>query len=239
MGVKLKSILKSTPWFLICKATALGVAWLTLPLWVFVALSLYFYFVPSFQSMRLWYPFLLTLIIAIMLDSTLGSAVLIAAAFYLLFGIKDLVFIDRLTAYRILVALLIVIFSLAFFVRFHPASTALFFAALVVPLSFFLLIRGFLIYRRIQGHESAHLTRREGVLTGIGAFALWQLASVLFFAPLEPAYRVLLFSVAALLSGYLLLSSLEGRLRRNDVITSFTVWFVSLVFILTLNEWSF
>src|SRR2546422_648850 len=116
METKLKLISKRIHWSLALKAGGVAAAWYFLPRWAFLFVVLYFYFVPIFHPWKLFLPFL-TFLFLVFNEfvvpagqsqlSQIGFAAIIAVFFYVILGIKDLVLIDRRSAYDGLVLALI------------------------------------------------------------------------------------------------------------------------------------
>lgn len=111
MAEKLKSILKrihwSLPrksiWGLILKAAIFAVAWLILPWWLFFLVALYCYFIPLFRSGKLLVPFFCLLVLTIAQSPGFLFALVFGIIFYYILLIKDLLIINRKSAYELLV----------------------------------------------------------------------------------------------------------------------------------------
>lgn len=103
METKLRLILKRIHWSLALKAAILAVVWMVLPGWAFLILSAYLYFVPFFDPWKLFLPFLVFLFLAFTGPPNPGFALILGSLFYVILGIKDLILIDRRSAYDIMI----------------------------------------------------------------------------------------------------------------------------------------
>jgi hypothetical protein len=109
MAAKLKSILGQTHWSLLLRAAIFALAWYFFHggwFWLFALIALYLYFVPPFQAGRLLWPFIALLALAFIEPANVQFLIIFAAIFYYLLLIKDLLLIDRRSAYEILVFVL-------------------------------------------------------------------------------------------------------------------------------------
>ena len=131
---------------LFLKAGILGFLWLFLPFWIFLAAAFYFYFFPFFQPLRLALPFFLTLVMAAIYRSAdpgnVWFSVFIALLFFLILGIKNLIFVNRFMAHQLLVFFLLFLTFLSFFSGFETwRSWTISFFALGVSAIFLLLVK--------------------------------------------------------------------------------------------------
>jgi hypothetical protein len=237
MATKLKSILKRIPWLLALKATALGLAWLSLPFWAFLAVAGALYLIPLFRPAALALPFFFVLAVGFLLPPSLGGAALIGVLGFLVFGIKDLVLVRRMAAYRFLIALLVLVILASFFVRRPMAPLAEVFAALGAGAAFYLLLR------RFEAHaatEEAGLFAPSplsfvgaGICALLGAEFLWTF-SFLPFAALSAT--ALAFVVFALLFDFFT-GRIQGTLVRRDILLAGSLFLVAATFLLVSAPW--
>jgi len=239
MAVKLGSILRSIPWFLIFKAGLFAGAWLFLPFWLFLLIALYLYFFPPFQIFRLGFPFLLTIAGAAVFERGLVGGVFLGLIFYLILGIKDLIFIKRVLAYKLMTAALIFLVTSGFFHRFLSwGSVSITFWSLVMTTIFFLLSKNLYNYEEFSSPQTPKAGRPEKLLAlGILGLLGWQLAFLLLFLPFNFYYQIAFFSVFILVILALTLDYLRGLLFRKKFIVGLSFLFVFLVFILASTEW--
>ena len=176
------------------RAFFLGGSWYFLPFWIFVPIACFFYFIPLFHRAKLVVPFIAILVLGALFPQNAIGAVSFGVMWFLLLGIRDLLFIDRAVVYEILSFLLLVFASLVLFhgvAQVGVSSWLVGWAALT--LLFFLLLRGFLDY---AGAE------RNGRLLVAGIFALlfWQWSVVTLLLPFHfMAQTALLFLFGAAL----------------------------------------
>ena len=195
MAVKLRSILRSIPWFLIFKAAVFGAAWLFLPFWLFLLIALYLYFFPPFQIFSLGLPFLFTIASAAVFERGLVMGAFLGLIFYLILGIKDLVFIKRVPAYKVMTVALIFLITSGFFHRFSNwGSLSVTFWSFVFAAIFFLLIKNLVNYEEFSSLRTFRAGRSEKLL-GFGILGLLglELAFLLLFLPFSFYYQIAFF----------------------------------------------
>jgi|GEM_PF-612936 len=241
MAIKLKSITRLIPWSLALRAVLFGAAWLILPFWAFSILALYLYFVPLFQPLKLGVPFATLLFFTYTLTPNIWFAILLLVIFYLILGMKDLILIDRIAAYEILVLLLLFLVFFGFFswVTNLGIRSAPFKAVLPAGL-FFFLARGFLYYPDsppplLRVRKSG---RWEFLFIGLGAFMIWQLSLVLLFLPMSFFYQSALLFLVTLFFLELFPYHLRGELSRERILVNFSTFFILGTVILAAIEWS-
>jgi hypothetical protein len=239
MAVKLKSIVRPIPWFLLLKAVLFGLGWLILPSWLFVLSGLFLYLVPFFQPRKLLVPFLSTLALSLILPYDPGWAVFFAGVSFLIFGIKDLIFINRSSAYEFLTLLLV--FG-AIFSAFSSGAASwhgfAFLAMGVIAALFVAFVLELLRYKSsdmlIEGSQRRSLEHKAIFISG---FLLWQLGIGVAFLPLNLFYQTaLLFLVAALMLE-LIVDWSEGDLSPRTLLFHFSVFFVFAVLLFASAEW--
>lgn len=234
---KLKLTLDQIHWSLVLRAVLFGLVWFFLPLWAFFIVAAYLYLVPLFRPFRLAPPLLITLFFAAVHTPSFWLAVLLAVLFYLILGIKDLIFIDRFSAYELL-ALLIVFVMLVKFFSFYSGGfvNAAFFASSLMAGAYFLLVRSFGDYE-VNLRTGGSFPRRLNVFAAATAFIFWQLALSLLFLPLNYFYQsAVLFVVAAVFIEWLR-DYLAHNLRRSKLLWSFSILFVVLILVFGTVEW--
>lgn len=183
MEAKLRSIIRPIRWSLLLKALVPAAAWLVLPWWGFLLVSLYCYFVPFFRARELLAPFAAFLFLALAAGPGILRALYAAAVFTLILGIKELVIVNRRTAYGLLVFLLS---FAAFLLLFYS------FAAWAAPLSFLGLAAAAVLWRWLA---LADPEREEAprLPLALAALLLFEAGTVIFFLPVS------FFTQAALL----------------------------------------
>lgn len=208
METKLPSILRRIPWSLALKSLAAGLAWYALPLWAALLAAVYFYFAPLFEARKFAFPFLVLLFLMWAEPVSFLMALVLAGVFFLLLGIKDLVFIDRSSAYEILVMLLEALIVVRFAGRIGAAAWV---SAPALACVLFLLLLGFLSHEQAAVPSEAARSRRlrRAVMAGAGALLFGEYLTVLSFLPLWAPYA----SIAAMFFLFLLAETLSASVR--------------------------
>jgi hypothetical protein len=190
MGVKLRSITKPIHWSLLLKPIAVAAAWLILPWWGFLVVAIYCYFVPFFRVSALSGPFLIFLFLSLVTPPGFPQAIYAAMILILIFGIKDLVIVNRKIAYEFLAFLLSFAGCLLLFYRFGTWALPFSFAALVFgSLLWLWLVRG-----------APERQAMSSVVPPVAALVFFEIGAVIFVLPLSFfAQGALLFFGSALL----------------------------------------
>lgn len=238
MAVKLKSIVRPIPWFLLLKAVLFGLGWLILPFWLFATAAVFLYLVPLFQPRNLLVPFLSALVLALILPPDAGWAIFFAAVSFLIFGIKDLIFIKRFAAYEFLTLLLIfgaIFATFSGIVSWHGFA----FAGMgLIAALFVVLVSELMRYRSsdilIEGKERHSLERTAIFIFGL---LLWEVGMAVAFLPLNLFYQAaFLFLIAALMLE-LIGDWGTGDLSPRTLLFHFSVFFVFAVLLFASAEW--
>ncbi|MBI2033594.1 MAG: hypothetical protein HYT13_00640 [Candidatus Liptonbacteria bacterium] len=239
MAVKLRSISRSIPWFLIFKAAIFGAAWLFLPFWLFLLIAFYLYFFPPFQIFRLVLPFLLTTLSAAVFERGLVRGAFLSLTLYLILGIKDLIFIKRVLAYKLMTVALIFLVTSGFFHRFSSwGSLSVTFWSLVMTAILFLLSKNLYNYEEFSSPRTLKAGSSKKLLAlGILGLLGLELAFLLLFLPFSFYYQMAFFGAFTLVILALTLDYLRGFLFPKKIIVGLSFLFVFLVFILASTEW--
>lgn len=238
MAAKLKSILERIPSSLLLRAIVFGAAWFWLPFWLFLIVALYLYLVPLFRPAKLALPFLILLVFAAVEPPNVWLAVLFSVLFYLILGIKDLILIERRSAYEVLVLLTLFLMTMKFFFRFDSwgSNAAFFYAILFGAVSFFL-VRGFLDYCELPAPAEADAGKRRNIFVGFLTLTVWQFSLASLFLPLNFWYQSAIVFLAAAVFLELGIDYLGKKLGRRASLLSFSVFFAALVIILGSASW--
>ena len=239
---------------MVLKSAAFGASWFFLPLWAFLVLGIYFYFVPLFRPLELILPFSLVIFFAAVGPANAWLALFFAVALYLILGVKDLVFINRRSSYEVLALLILFLTLLKFFVHFDSwdGGTA-FLAAFLISATFFFLGKGFLRYSSLskvgaviaaESHPHESSPRKSGsegrakIAAGVMALAVFEFAFALLFLPINFLYQSALLFVAAAIFLEFLADYAAGTLARPKLMVSLSTLFIFLVIILGSAQWS-
>jgi hypothetical protein len=236
MAAKLKSILRQTHWSLLLRAAIFALAWYFFQggwFWLFALIALYLYFVPPFQAGRLLWPFIALLILAFAEPANPAFIIIFAAIFYYLLLIKDLLLIDRKSAYEIL------IFILSFFLLhdFYRASGGGL-SGWGIWYTFLLAILLGILASRFMTSLSSGDSQPHARITPWLIFLLsWQFLILGLFLPLDFIYQsAIIFLILALIIDFGC-SQYLGELTRVRILTTGITIFAFLVIILTSARW--
>mgnify|MGYP001616747163 FL=1 len=239
MAEKLESLLRGIPWYLVLKSASFGVGWLVLPFWLFLILAAYLYLLPFFRPLKMALAFLILIFLVLESPHAIWMAVLYSVLFYLILGIKDLVFIERRPYYEMLILLITFIVFIGFFNIFEErGGYSAYISALLVSLIFFFLTRGFLdndggIYAR-----DIAFVRRRDVCVAVLSLLIWQMFAVLMFLPVNFLYQAAILFLFTTVGLEMVSDYLENSLTNRRILFDFSVFIVFLVVILGLIPWS-
>ena len=239
MVEKLRSILKQISWSLLLKAVIFGAAWWALPFWLFAIIALYLYFVPIMGTGKVSVPFFVLLLISFFQEQNPLPAILFAAIFYFILLIRDLLIIDRRSAYEILMLVLSYLLMRSFFLN---AGGAFDFGALLYSLvaawAVSVLVVSFVKNFSIVPEESLREARSFRRMLGWMIFLIiWQLLIVGTFLPLDFLYQsAIIFLVSATMIN-LVPQYIFGELSREKVLATGSVLFALLVIVLASARW--
>lgn len=234
MEAKLKSISNLIPWSLLLKAALFGAGWLVLPFWLFIVFALYLYFVPYFQPLKLGVPFGITLLLALLVEANGWLAVFFALIFFFILGIKDLVFVDRQTAYSFLVFVLSFLSVLIFFSKFDYGVSLASFAWLIFSgILIVLLVNSFIKYNLEKIDR-----RKRNTLLGFSFLLFIEAGLVALFLPVNFFHQtaILFFSFVVIFE--LMTDYLSQKLSMRRGLMYFSLFFAALVIILASAEFS-
>ena len=224
----------SLPGLLLIKAGAFALAWFVFPFWVSFALALYFYFIPFFHVSRLLFPFLLMLALAAWLPLAFWFAAMLGAIFFLILGIKNLIFVNRFGNHQFLAFLILFLIEFSFFSSVeHWSDWRTPFWSLGIAIVFFLMTRA------LFGYLSGESSRADFVSIGTGALLAWQIALGILFLPFNPLYQTaLLFLTTVIVEDLLLERARSLILDPRKLLTDFSIFFLLASFILASAEWT-
>ena len=211
MAGKLKSISKRIHWSLVVKAGIFGAAWFSTPFPLFLLVAAWLFFVPLFDPLRLFLQFAVVLVIAAFLPETAFSALFLATLFFLLLGIKELVFINRRAAYETFLFILLFVIFLNFFSHFTRfVDQSALFVAFALSLLSSILLGGFVNYSGLGG---ANRKQKFFALALAGFLVMAMLTELLvdyFTRELVPARLMVYFSAFFVFLTFLLVSNQWG-----------------------------
>jgi hypothetical protein len=234
MATRLRFNSGQVPWSLVAKAIFLAAVWLLLPGILFFAAALYFYFFPLFRPFTFAAPFALSLLAAALLPPSGGAALLVGFLFFLVFGIKEFVFVDRVTAYELLAFILLLVLSFAFFGAYQGlgAARGVVWGMLLVAAAY-LLLRRFL---RLRGGEER--TPSELALSLVAAVLLLEFLYALLLLSIRPFGQAALFTMGALLFFELAGGYVRNELPRKRIAATLGAFALLLFIVWTSTAWT-
>lgn len=244
MAEKLKSILKQTNWSLVLKALVFAVAWWALPFWLFLIIALYLYFFPITGTGKVSVPFFVLLLISLLQSQSIIAAILFAAIFYFILLIKDLLIIDRRSAYEVLLLVLSYLLVRSFFLNtgdslglraiLYSVVGAWAVSGMVISFVKNFSAAGAATKEEPEPHEARLFHRMLGWLIFL---IVWQLLLVGLFLPLDFLYQsAIIFLVAGILIT-LVPQYAFGELSRTKALATGTLVFALLVVIAASARW--
>lgn len=235
MEERLRSILRPTRWSLLSKTALFAVTWLVLPGWVFALIALYLYLAPWFQPWRLMIPFGLLLVLALTTPASIWLAILLGVAFYLVIGVKDLVFVNRHEPYQILMTILVLLYSLRYAFPLEGESSLWWpFGLAIIVIA--LLWRLERIIRSAATQAEGQTTLR-GILGPLLGVLVWQSGVLIGMAPLPPLYQaaLMVLTIACLLE--FLFQYVRGSLSQQSLRVQVPLFLGLFVVVLATAPW--
>lgn len=202
-----------------------------LPLWLFVLVALFAYFVPYFKPASLFVPFVAGLWILSVLPQGLFLGLLAVTFFFLIFGIKDLKLIERDDWHEALLVLIFLPTAISFFQKFDsPASPRLFWGILGFAVLLVLVLGSFL--------RTSEATRKNGFSLYLGVLLLVEWLVVLVYLPINHFYQTALFLLGLIIFIEMLISlpTSLGSSRRGLGYSA--VMFLGILLVLFAADWS-
>ena len=243
MVEKLRSTLKRTNWSSLLKAVIFGAAWWALPFWLFLIIALYLYFVPIMGANKVLAPFFVLLLASFLESQGAVDAVIFAAIFYCILLVKDLLIIDRRSAYEILMLVLSYLILRSFFLTVGGSfGLRSFVYSLIVAWGVSAMISSFAKNFSAAPEALSATAMREARsfhrMFGWMMFLLmWQLTVVGLFLPLDFLYQsAIIFLVAAILID-LVPQYVFGEFSRAKVLATGSVLFALLTIVAASARW--
>jgi hypothetical protein len=235
MEAKLRSISKQIHWSSALKAAIFALAWFWFPFWLFALVALYLYFIPIFRSGKLAIPFFVLLALSYFQSSGILFALVFGAIFYVMLLIKDLLVIERRSAYELLVLILSFLALRAFYITFDGgASGAALAWAFLIAAAIALLIHSFIRCFAEEVAVGIPVKKGAGWLTFL---FVSQILIVGLFLPLDFVYQSVIVFLTVFLFIDLLPEYLFGGLSPTKVLTAATAVFALFTIVLASAHW--
>jgi hypothetical protein len=239
MAEKLRSILRRISWSSVLKAAIFAAAWWALPFWLFLFFALYLYFIPMTGAHKASALFFVLLLITLLQKQSIIFAVIFGVVFYFLLLVKDLIIIDRRSAYEVLMLVLSYLLMRGFFLNvggsfgwWSLADSAV--AAVAVSALVTSFVKNFSAVPEDSVREARSFRRMLGWMTFL---LTWQLLIVGLFLPLDFLYQSAIVFLAAVIILDLVPQYVFGELTRIKVFATGTVLFALLVIMLSSARW--
>jgi len=207
---------------------------------VFLLVALYLYFVPFTGAEKVSVPFFVLLLISFLQGNSILAAVIFGAIFYFIILIKDLLIIDRRSAYDILVLVLSYLLIRNFFLRVGGSLegwTVVY--SLVAAGAVSGMVTSFIknfstAWTEADSPEARSFRRMLGWMTFL---LMWQLLLVGLFLPLDFLYQSAIIFLVAVIMIDLLPQYIFGELSRTKVLVTGMVLFALVTIVATSARW--
>ena len=234
MAEGLRSIANRISWSSLLRAVLFAAVWWVAPYWLFLAAALYLYYVPMTGAGKVSAPFWVLMLIAFIEPQSWFFAIVLAAVFYFILLIKDLLIIDRRTAYEVLIFVLSYLLMRDFFVNLGGQGFGgwAFLGAMGIALALTILFASF------TGNFSSAprpLRRAIGWMTFV---LLWQVLIVTLFLPLDVSYQAAIAFLLSIALMSIVSQHIFGELTRAKALATSAVVFASLTIILASATWT-
>lgn len=248
----LRSISARIHWSLAVRALLFAGAWAYLPFGAFAFAALVLYSRPFFRLREFSAFLVLALALMGVIEQSAFAALFFGAVFYLLLGVKDLVFVERRAPLQILASMMLLAFGAAFFPEAAcsgamvapsgeggcpPGSAA--FAALLLGAACFILMQSTLANLRgeLPGETEAASIPAERIASGAFALISAELAWALALLPLAESAKIALFFLAAAVSADVITARFSGKLSRRFALTDASLFLVLAAAVLAASRW--
>jgi len=205
---------------------------------VFLAAAFYFYLRPFLNVGQFIYSFLILLAVSFLVVLSIQSQWLLAVSlffgclFFLLLGIKNLIFIRRQPAYILFNGFLFLTVAILFFRS--DVSPLFFIKYPALFLACFLLLKEFLFFSAPEPANS----RKRNLIIGGAAFLILQLFWAIALLPLSFLNAASLVLLALLILEDFIVRHLTGMMSRQIVLRNITVFLVLTLLIFGASQWS-
>lgn len=265
MAEKLKSILERAHWSSILRAAVFAAAWLFLPWWLFLLVAAYCYFFHFFQPWKTFVAFLCLLALTVAQSPSPLFALVFGVVFYYILLIKDLIVIDRRSAYEVLVLALSFFLIRDFFRGFHALNGNALFWSFGVAVAMGLLADSTMRFfadvlpssspislPSSSGEaddlpspsfpsDSPEIKISKGHFRSIATWLItllsWQMVLVGLFLPLDFIYQSIVVFVAVTFFYELIVGYFSNDLSRGKIFVTAGIFFSIMVLLLASVSW--
>ncbi|PIV31715.1 hypothetical protein COS33_01745 [Candidatus Wolfebacteria bacterium CG02_land_8_20_14_3_00_37_12] len=214
---------------------------------LFIAVALYFYFNPFFEAKKYFSSFLILLIIALLainhLPTVAGkwnffAAALLGLFFFILLGVKNLVFINRLLIYEFVNNFLFFSLFITFFL--FDKSSWFFLKYAAIFLAFFALFRVFLFSQDSLWRAEASslpISAKINLFSTSLAVLISQFILIAAYLPIGFLNLAAISLVVVLALKDLTISHLYGHLNQSVILKNATMVLIFSVIIFIASKW--
>jgi hypothetical protein len=231
MAEKLRSALNPIHWFLLLKAVVVAGGWYFLSPTIALILLTLVYVIPPYRSGSFALAFLVLFFTIGQTSPTFLFAILMGLAVYTLLGVKNLILINRATAYQVLVILLLFFMWLTFFSTVGGFySLSMLFSLIAIAVFFY-----YFTWRSISIRDPNQTLGHRNLLLAVTSFLVLEWGLVVMFLPLPQYSQV---ALALLVTGFLLeivLQYISGQLTVKNLLVYFSMFFPLLVAVLVFT----
>ncbi len=180
-------------------------------------------------------PFLVVLVISLLEAPNLFFAVLLAGIFYLILLIKDLLIIDRKSAYEILVLILTYLLVRSFFMKAGGDFGGLsLLYSLLVAWAMSAMASSFVKNFAVSPEEGRAFVR---MMSWVSFVLIWQVLIVGLFLPLDFVYQSAIVFLIATIFIDLVPRYIFGELSREKIFATSAIIFTLLVIVTASARW--
>jgi hypothetical protein len=229
----------------------------------FSVVAVFLYLIPRFQSVRYAPAFLVLVLLSLLIPQTLWAVFLLSLSFFILLGIKEMVFVRRMIAYQCLSYIALFLALLIFFFHFgawggdQVSSHFVFILALLPALCYGVLLYG--VVRELKNRQGSAeglssapraLSRDtetnlkkslmpDSYVTLLSAFIFWQLTLAALFLPLDFLRQTGVAFLAGVVFIEIIPSYIAKSLNVRSVLILALVFLALLFFILVSASWRY
>jgi len=236
MEEKLRSILRQIHWSSVLKAGVAAIAWYLFPFWLFLIVVLYLYFVPVSQGYRTTGAFWALVVLAALEPRGVSFMLIFGGIFLYMLLIRDLLLIDRKSAYEILALLLSFLLLRTFYIHEGGgiAGSSLIWSFVTAALLAWLYANYIDTFEAREGAIVSPLSRPVRWLLFLLS---WQFIVAGLFLPLDFVYQSVIVFLALVFFIDLIPQYLFGELTKDKVLITSTMVFSLAVLILGSARW--
>jgi len=211
---------------------------------VFLAVTIYFYFQPLFEAKKFIYSFGIMIIYALIVAGFLSNnnfgdlaawalAIVFGIAFFMLLGVKNFSFLRRDINFNVLASAFYFLISAVFFIADKTASADFIFYFIVSCAAFYGILKEFIDFSYFEFPK----TKKNLIVAG-SAFLIMELISVVALLPIGFLNSSALMLLFIFISEDFIAHHLKGNLNRQMILNNVTILIVAMIFIFATSKWT-